>query len=116
MPIPVDGRAVSYSLAFFSARHLGEGQFYLMTIVDKDGHPLDGGGRYRLTVPPDAPVSRYWSATVYDRATHALIRNQARSSRSSLSPGLRRVLTVGGRVLRSQATGGQRGQLDSHQL
>jgi len=87
---PVDGRATSYSMAYFSARHLGEGQFYLMTIVDKDGHPFDGGGSYRLTVPPDAPVSRYWSATVYDRATHALIRNQTRASRSSLSPELRK--------------------------
>ena len=36
-PIPVDGRGVTYSLAFFSAKHLGAGQFYLMTIVDKDG-------------------------------------------------------------------------------
>jgi hypothetical protein len=30
----------------------------------------------------------YWSATAYDRATHALIRNRAWSSRSSQSPGL----------------------------
>jgi hypothetical protein len=33
---PVDGRGVSYSMAYFSAKHLGEGQFYLMSIVDKD--------------------------------------------------------------------------------
>jgi hypothetical protein len=85
---PVDGRATSYSMAFFSAKHLGEGQFYLMTIVDKDGHPFDGSQHYRLNVPANAPVSRYWSATVYDRATHALIRDQPRASRSSLTPGL----------------------------
>ena len=30
-------------MAYFSAKHLGEGQFYLMTIVDKDGKPFDGG-------------------------------------------------------------------------
>ena len=29
-------------MAFFSAKHLGAGQFYLMTIKDKDGNPLDG--------------------------------------------------------------------------
>jgi hypothetical protein len=63
---PVDGRAVSYSMAYFSAKHLGEGQFYLMTIVDKKGQPFDGGSTYRLTVPPNAPVRLYWSATVYD--------------------------------------------------
>jgi hypothetical protein len=46
-----------------------------MTIVDKAGKPFDGGSTYRLTVPAKAPVKLYWSATVYDRATHALIRN-----------------------------------------
>ena len=34
---PIDGRGVAYSLAFFSAKHLGAGQFYLMTIKDKGG-------------------------------------------------------------------------------
>jgi hypothetical protein len=43
---------------------------------------------YRLTVPPGAPVTQYWSATIYDRATHALIRDMPRSSRSSQSPDL----------------------------
>jgi hypothetical protein len=37
-------------------------------------------------VPPDAPVEQYWSATAYDRATHALIRNMPRASRSSQIP------------------------------
>ena len=36
---PVDGRGVTYSYAYFSPKHLGEGQFYLMTIADKDGKP-----------------------------------------------------------------------------
>ena len=34
------------------------------------------------------PVHQYWSATAYDGATHALIRNTPWSSRSSTSPGL----------------------------
>lgn len=85
---PVDGRGVTYSMAYFSAKHLGQGQFYLMTIVDKTGQPFDGGATYRLTVPPNAPVRLYWSATVYDRATHAFIRNTPWSSRSSHSPGM----------------------------
>ena len=85
---PVDGRGVSYSYAFFSAKHLGAGQFYLMTITDKDGQPFHGTSTYRLTIPPDAPVSLYWSATLYDRAAHALIREMPRSSRSSHAPDL----------------------------
>ena len=53
---PVDARGVAYSFAFFSSKHLGKGQFYLMTIADGDGQPLDGAATYRLTVPADAPV------------------------------------------------------------
>jgi hypothetical protein len=80
-------------MAFFSPKHSGEaggGSFYLMTIKDKRGKPFDGGSMYRLHVPPNAPVRQFWSATAYDRATHALIRNLPRSSRSSQSPGLQK--------------------------
>jgi hypothetical protein len=83
---PVDGRGVMYAFGFFSAKHLGAGQFYLMTMKSSAGEPLDGGRTYRLRVPPDAPVKLYWSATVYDRETHALIRDQKRGSRASNSP------------------------------
>jgi hypothetical protein len=85
---PVDARGVTYSFAFFSAKHLGSGQFYLMTITDQDGNPLDGATAYRLRVPADAPVTQYWSATAYDRRTHTFIRNAPRLGRSSQSPGL----------------------------
>ncbi len=74
---PVDARGRAYSYAFFSAKHLGAGQYYLMTIRDRDGRLLDGAKNYRLTVPANAPVKQYWSATAYDRATHALIREHA---------------------------------------
>jgi hypothetical protein len=75
-------------MAFFSPKHSGTGSFYLMAINDADLLPFDGAGTYRLTVPRDAPVRQYWSATIYDRATHALIRDMPRSSRSSQSPNL----------------------------
>jgi hypothetical protein len=39
---------------------------------------------------PNAPVSLYWSATVYDRATHALIRGLEYSSRASNTVGLQK--------------------------
>src|SRR5260221_1505416 len=72
---PVDGRGVTYSFGFIGIKHLGTGQFYLMTIKDRGSRAFDGGSTYHLTVPANAPVKQYWSATVYDRATHALIRN-----------------------------------------
>jgi len=86
---PIDGRGTAYYCAFSGVKHMGAGQFYLFVTRDKDGNPLDGSARYRLTVPPNPPVKQYWSVVLYDFATHALIRNTRWSSRSSQSPGLR---------------------------
>lgn len=85
---PVDDRAVMFSFGFFSAKHLGSGQFYLMTATDSSGDQLAGERFYQLHVPPRAPVTLYWSATAYDRRTHGLIRNMTRASRASNSVGL----------------------------
>jgi hypothetical protein len=85
---PIDDRGVTYSMAFFSPKHMSTGSYYLMTIRDKAGDALDGAKNYRLTVPANPPVNLYWSATAYDRDTHALIRNQPHASRASTSPGL----------------------------
>jgi hypothetical protein len=85
---PVDGRGVTYSYGFFSPKHFGEGQFYLMDIANQDGKPFDGGRTYRLNIPANPPVLLYWSTTVYDRATHAFIREMPKLACSSLTPGL----------------------------
>ncbi len=85
---PVDARGLLFTYIFFTPKRLGEGQFYLMLLDDEAGAQLDGARSYRLVVPADAPVRQYWSATVYDRATHALIRDLPRAGRSSQSPGL----------------------------
>ena len=85
---PVDSRGLIFTFAFFTPKHLGEGQFYLMTVKDRNGQSFDGSKNYRLTVPANAPVRQYWSATVYDRASHGLIRDMPRSGRGSQSQGL----------------------------
>jgi hypothetical protein len=79
----LDGRAVMYHMAYFSPKAFGGGQFYLLNISDGAGNPLDGNKTYRLTVPPNAPIEQYWSATAYDRETHALIRGMSRPSLAS---------------------------------
>ena len=71
-----------------SAKHLGAGQFYILAIQDSAGRPLDGKKTYRLAVPPNAPVKQYWSATAYDRRTHALIRETSRASLASNTDGV----------------------------
>ena len=85
---PIDARGTVYMLAFFSAKHLGQSQYYLLTGRDAAGKPLEGGSSYRLRVPANVPVTQYWSLTVYSRETHAFIRNAARLGRSSQTPEL----------------------------
>ena len=87
---PTDNRGMVYSYAYIGIKRLGAGQFYLISIRDKDGDAYDGAKTYRLRVPPNAPVEQYWSVTVYDRQTHALVKNMPRASRSSQIPELQK--------------------------
>jgi hypothetical protein len=75
---------------FCPPKKLGAGQSYLVTFLDRTGQRLNGGETYRLRVPGDVPVSQFWSATVYDDATCALIRDVARSSIDSFDIKARR--------------------------
>jgi hypothetical protein len=87
---PTDDRGLVYSYAFVGIKRLGAGQFYLISIRDKDGASFDGGKTYRLRVPPNVPIEQYWSVTAYDRQRHTLIRNIPRASRSSQIPELQK--------------------------
>jgi len=85
---PVESRGLLFSFIFFAPKQMGQGQFYLLALEDKDGQLLDGSKTYKLNVPANAPVRQYWSATLYDLSTHALIRETSHAGRSSQSPGL----------------------------
>ena len=87
---PVDERGVAYSYAFIGVKRLGAGQMYLISIKDKNGNAFDGSKSYKLTVPPNAPVTQYWSVTAYDRDLHTLIKGMSRASRSSQIPELQK--------------------------
>ncbi len=82
---PIDSRGTSYYFAFSSVKHMGAGQYYLFVSCDNKGQALDGNTNYKLTVPPKVPIHQYWSVTVYDFETHALIRDLPYASRSSLT-------------------------------
>jgi hypothetical protein len=66
----------------------GIGQYYLAAYRDAEGHALDGGKTYRLHIPPNVPVSQFWSVTLYDIETRCIIQNKEqiadRSSRMDL--------------------------------
>jgi hypothetical protein len=62
----------------------GPSSAYLSAYRDTAGEWLDGGTSYRLRVPPNPPIKLFWSVTVYDVDTRALIRNEQRiADRSS---------------------------------
>jgi hypothetical protein len=87
---PLDGRGLGYSYAYIGIKRLGAGQFYAISIRDRDGDAFDGSKTYRLNVPANVPIDQYWSVTAYDRQTHALIKNMPRASRSSQIPNLQK--------------------------
>jgi hypothetical protein len=66
----------------------GPSSAYLGAYKDKSGQWLDGGASYRLRVPPSPPIKLFWSVTLYDVDTRALILNEQkiadRSSRMDL--------------------------------
>lgn len=80
---PVDARALTYAIGYVGIKRLGTAQIYLISGKDKDGNALSGAETYRLHVPENVPTKQYWSATVYDRKTHALIKNLSRASCAS---------------------------------
>jgi hypothetical protein len=51
----------------------GAGTAYLTTFRDNNGQYLDGGKRYRLRVPANPPVERFWAISAYDPATRSLL-------------------------------------------
>jgi len=87
---PIDVRGLTYSFAYIGLKRLGVGQFYLIAVADKDGNSMDDSKSYRLHVPPNVPVEQYWSVTVYDRETHALVKNMVQASRESNNTSLQK--------------------------
>jgi hypothetical protein len=65
----------------------GPSSAYLGAYKDKAGEWLDGGNSYRLRVPANPPIKLFWSVTLYDIDSRALIVNDQkiadRSSRIS---------------------------------
>jgi len=51
----------------------GAGTAYLTSFRDTEGRYLDGGKSYRLRVPANPPVKRFWAISAYDPATRSLL-------------------------------------------
>jgi len=77
----LDGRAAWFyeavtNDAAMQSKTPGKDQIYLGSYRDGDDDWLDGSVDYVLHVPPKAPAAEFWSVTVYDVSTRAVIHNE----------------------------------------
>lgn len=65
-------QAIVTSPAMFR-RNAGAGSLYWLGVRDKAGAFLDGGRRYKLTIPQPVPAGLFWSVTIYDSQTRSQV-------------------------------------------
>jgi hypothetical protein len=56
-------------------KFVGKGSQYALSARDARGRYLDGGKNYRLHIPPQAPVTHFWSVVLYDSQNRCLLNN-----------------------------------------
>jgi len=74
----IDARTLWHYQAIVMSPYLlsntpGAGTYYLDAAKDKNGAHLDGANTYRLRVPANPPVKRFWAVTAYDPQTRGLL-------------------------------------------
>ena len=63
----------------------GRGTAYLTAFRDGDGAFLLGKNRYRLRVPANPPVKRFWAVTAYDPTSRSLLNSDGKITVGSMS-------------------------------
>jgi hypothetical protein len=57
---------------------IGKGSKYAVAYLDKDLNPFDGSKTYKVNVPPNVPAKDFWSFTLYDNQTRAMLQTDQR--------------------------------------
>jgi hypothetical protein len=52
---------------------IGKGSKYAFAFKDADGNPFDGDKTYAVHLPPNVPAKDFWSFTLYDNQTRAML-------------------------------------------
>lgn len=56
-----------------SMKIIGKGSQYAIAYSDKDGNTFDGSKTYKFHIPPNPPMKDFWSFTIYDNQTRAML-------------------------------------------
>ena len=56
-----------------TAKIVGKGSQYAVTYIDAGGAILNGGKTYKVHLPPNVPAKDFWSFTLYDNQTRAML-------------------------------------------
>jgi hypothetical protein len=92
--VVLDGRAYFHFYATgitpaMTSKMVGKGSQYAMAYTDAEGSPLDGSKTYKVRLPPNVPAKDFWSFTLYDNQTRAMLQTDQRfPGVSSLDEGL----------------------------
>ncbi|MBI1284179.1 MAG: DUF1214 domain-containing protein [Thiobacillus sp.] len=68
----------------------GSGSAYAITVRDTNGHYLEGGRTYKVTLPGPIPAKDFWSFSVYDNQTRSMLpTDQKLAGIDSTLPGIK---------------------------
>jgi len=59
-------------------KNVGRGSQYAIAYLDSSGNPLDGSKTYKIRLPRDVPAKDFWSFTLYDNQTRAMLQTDQR--------------------------------------
>ena len=59
-------------------RNVGKGSQYAIAYLDANGDVLDGSKTYRIHLPPNVPAKDFWSFTLYDNQSRAMLQTDQR--------------------------------------
>ena len=59
-------------------KNVGKGSQYAIAYLDKNGNALDGSKSYKINLPKNVPAKDFWSFTLYDNQTRAMLQTDQR--------------------------------------
>jgi len=61
-----------------AVKNVGKGSQYAIAYLDKDGNTLNGSRTYKINLPKDIPAKDFWSFTLYDNQSRAMLQTDQR--------------------------------------